>query len=183
MISAQGFSTEYGRGLLSRLTSSLGSWMVITQPEPWAVVEPTIANPPVHVQFADDLSPEHLDHLVASLPAVDAVVGLGGGTAMDTAKWLHWRRQCPLYQAPSLPSVNACFTRMTALRDAGGVRYEGDAVPERVLVDYDLFAAAPRCSSVADRRRPVVPHRPLRLGAGRPSPPGTTRRGTRRRRR
>jgi glycerol dehydrogenase-like iron-containing ADH family enzyme len=62
---------------------------------------------------------------------------------MDTAKWLHWRRSLPLYQVPSLPSVNACFTRMTALRDRGGVRYEGDAVPEQVLVDFDLIAAAP----------------------------------------
>lgn len=143
MISAQGFPTEYGRGLLAGLAPSIGSWIVVTQPEPWAVIAPRLDHQPVHVELADDLSPEHLDHLVATLPRVDAIVGLGGGTAMDTAKWIHWRRQCPLYQVPSLPSVNACFTRMTALRDHGGVRYEGDAVPERVLVDFDLFAAAP----------------------------------------
>jgi glycerol dehydrogenase-like iron-containing ADH family enzyme len=33
---------------------------------------------------------------------------------------------------------------MTALRDAGGVRYEGDSVPEVVLVDFDLMWSAPR---------------------------------------
>ena len=143
MIDASGFPTEYGRGLASALTSGLGSYVMIAQPEPWAVVGPTLANQPLHVEMADDLSPQHLDHLVATLPEVDAIVGLGGGTAMDTAKWVHWRRQRPLFQIPSLPSVNACFTRMTALRDVGGVRYEGDAVPERVLVDFDLFAAAP----------------------------------------
>ncbi len=61
---------------------------------------------------------------------------------MDTAKWIHWRRQVPLYQVPSLPSVNACFTRMTALREGGGVRYAGDAVASEVLVDFDLMWAA-----------------------------------------
>jgi len=33
---------------------------------------------------------------------------------------------------------------MSALRDKGGVRYEGDAVPEMVYVDFELFRAAPR---------------------------------------
>lgn len=50
----------------------------------------------------------------------------------------------PTSQFPSLPSVDACFTRMSALRDRGGVRYEGDAVPEMVNVDFELFRAAPR---------------------------------------
>ena len=143
MLAAQGFPTEYGRNLVPIHTGALGSYLMIAQPEPWQVIAPTLTNKPVDVVMADDLSPEYLDHLVDTLPSVDAVVGLGGGTAMDTAKWLHWRRQIPLVQVPSLPSVNACFTRMTALRDGGGVRYEGDAVPDSVLVDFDLFAAAP----------------------------------------
>jgi glycerol dehydrogenase-like iron-containing ADH family enzyme len=62
---------------------------------------------------------------------------------MDTAKWVHWRRQLPLTQIPSIPSVDACFTRMSALREEGGVKYEGDAVPELVIVDYELFRSAP----------------------------------------
>jgi hypothetical protein len=47
---------------------------------------------------------------------------------MDTAKWLHWRKRIKLYQIPSLPSVNACFTHMVALREGDGVYYYGDAV-------------------------------------------------------
>ncbi len=141
-LETRGFATDYGRGLLGPLTGSLDRYGVITQPEPWAEVRSQLAAAPVWVVLADDLSPEHLEHLVGALERVD-VIGIGGGTAMDTAKWLHWRWQTPLYQVPSLPSVNACFTRMTALRDRGGVRYQGDAVPERVLVDFDLFAAAP----------------------------------------
>ncbi|MEO7371904.1 MAG: iron-containing alcohol dehydrogenase, partial [Ilumatobacteraceae bacterium] len=139
---ANGFAVQYGSGLLPTLTDSLGSYAVVTQPEPWAIIEPTLANEPTDVVFAGDLSPAHLEHLVDQFDA-EAVVAVGGGSAMDTGKWLHWRRNVPLYSVPSLPSVNACFTRMTALRDRGGIRYEGDAVPERVLVDFDLMRTAP----------------------------------------
>ena len=140
---ARGFDVAYGTELLPPLTESLARYVVVTQPEPWAIISPTLVNQPVEVVLAGDLSPAHLEHLVRDVAACDAVVGIGGGSAMDTAKWLHWRRQIPLYSVPSLPSVNACFTRMTALRDLGGVRYEGDAVPERVSVDFGLMRAAP----------------------------------------
>lgn len=140
---AQGFPTVYGRDLLVTLSAEVTNFAVIAHPEPWAILEPRLAHQPVVVIAAGDLSPQHLDYLVETMPEVDAVVGIGGGSAMDTAKWLHWKRAIPLYQLPSLPSVNACFTRMTALRDVGGVRYEGDAVPQQVLVDFDLIAAAP----------------------------------------
>ena len=142
MIEAKGFNTTYGRGLLPDLVQQLGSYAVVTHPEPWQYIQASLVHRPDAVIAAGSLAPDHLEHLVATLPAVDAVIGIGGGSAMDTAKWLHWRRGLPLYQVPSLPSVNACFTRMTALRDAGGVRYEGDAVPEAVLVDFELIGSA-----------------------------------------
>ena len=142
MMEANGFRTTYGRGLLPAVVEQLDSYVVVTHPEPWQLLETTLPHPPTAVIAAGSLAPGHLEHLVDGLPDVAALVGIGGGSAMDTAKWLHWRRDVPLYQVPSLPSVNACFTRMTALRDAGGVRYEGDAVPEAVLVDFQLIGAA-----------------------------------------
>ena len=142
MIAAKGFQTVYGRGLLPALVEQLNSYVVVTHPEPWQVLKSTLPHPPVTVINAGSLDPKHLEHLVQTVPTVDAVIGIGGGSAMDTAKWIHWRRAIPLYQVPSLPSVNACFTRMAALRDAGGVRYEGDAIPEAVFIDFDLIATA-----------------------------------------
>lgn len=139
---AQGFPARYGSGIAAAEFEQLGDYVLVTQPEPWALLADRITNRPQAVIEAGDLSPEHLDRLAAETPAV-RIVGLGGGAAMDTAKWIHWRRSLPLVQFPSLPSVDACFTRMTALRDRGGVRYEGDAIPEVVIVDFDLFRAAP----------------------------------------
>lgn len=145
MISARGFDVDYGRGQLAQLVDRLGAWVAVTQPEPWAALAESLPTGPATVVPAGDLRRSHLDAVAADLPSdASAVVGIGGGSAMDTAKWLHWRTGLPLYQVPSLPSVDACFTRMTALRDAGGVRYEGDSVPEVVLVDFDLMWSAPR---------------------------------------
>lgn len=140
----RGFDVDYGRGKLVEVVGDLGPWAVATQPEPWAVMAPTLPTAPSRVVEAGDLTLLHLDAVAASLGDIEAIVGLGGGSAMDTAKWLHHRTGLPLYQVPSLPSVDACFTRMTALRDGGGVRYDGDSVPELVIVDFDLIGAAPR---------------------------------------
>jgi glycerol-1-phosphate dehydrogenase [NAD(P)+] len=139
----RGFPTDYGRGRLVEVVSDLGPWVAVTQPEPWAVVAPTLPTTPAAVVEAGDLRREHLDAVADGLGAVTAIVGIGGGSAMDTAKWLHHRSGLPLFQVPSLPSVDACFTRMTALRTAGGVHYEGDSVPELVIVDFDLIGSAP----------------------------------------
>ena len=144
MIDAQGFDARYGRGLLQALVPSLLPYVVVAHPEPWAILGPQLDPPPVAVIPAGDVSRSHLDRVAASLPPeAGTVVGIGGGSAMDTAKWIHGRRHLPLVQVPSLPSVDACFTRMTAVRDGGAVLYEGDAVPDVVLVDFDLIAAAP----------------------------------------
>lgn len=140
---AQGFNVTYGNNIAATALDSLNEYVLVTQPEPWAFLQQKVRNQPIQIMQSGDLSPEYLDHLADTAPAV-TIVGLGGGSAMDTSKWIHWRRSLPLIQLPSLPSVDACFTRMSALRDRGGVRYEGDAVPEMVYVDFELFRAAPR---------------------------------------
>jgi len=140
------FATTYGRGVAQGLGRDLaarhGPPVVVTQPEPWASLEADFGVQPAALVMVEGLEREYLDGLVRDLPA-GPVLGIGGGSAMDAAKWLHWRRGVPLWQVPSLPSVNACFTHMVAVRDATGVHYSGDAIPEMVFVDFDLMREAP----------------------------------------
>jgi glycerol dehydrogenase-like iron-containing ADH family enzyme len=140
------FATTYGRGVAQGLGRDLaqrhGAPVVITQPEPWASLEAGFGSVPAAVVMVQGLERDYLDGLVRDLPS-GPVLGIGGGSAMDAAKWVGWNRGVPLWQVPSLPSVNACFTHMVAVRDATGVHYSGDAVPEMVFVDFDLMREAP----------------------------------------
>jgi glycerol dehydrogenase-like iron-containing ADH family enzyme len=80
---------------------------------------------------------------VAGLPPVAAVIGVGGGQAVDVAKFVAWRRDLRLFQVPTAMTVNAPFGHRAGLRRDGIVRYLGWAVPEAVYVDFDVVASAP----------------------------------------
>lgn len=138
-----GFNVEYGRDVAEGIGDRLGPSVVVADPDVWTWFGPRFGGPATRVLDALNLEPGFLDELAASVESGVTIVGIGGGVAMDVAKWIHWRRKLPLVLVPTLPSVNACFTRMTALRDGGRVRYEGDAVPDVVLVDYRIFQDAP----------------------------------------
>jgi glycerol-1-phosphate dehydrogenase [NAD(P)+] len=84
-----------------------------------------------------------LDLITQELPAHASVIGLGGGRALDVAKYLTWRRPVPLFQVPTSTSVNAAFAQRAAVRVGELVRYVGWAVPEAVYVDFDVIRRAP----------------------------------------
>jgi glycerol-1-phosphate dehydrogenase [NAD(P)+] len=139
---ANGSHVKYGSNICANYLNNLGEYILITHKEPWDLIKADVKNQPKLIVEAKELSKKYLDDLANDVPGVH-VVGLGGGSAMDTAKWVHWRRSLPLTLIPSIPSVDACFTRMSALREKGGVIYDGDAVPDLVLVDFELFRSAP----------------------------------------
>ena len=142
-VAQHGFAAAYEAGLARGLGDRLGQTLVVTQPEAWAIVEPRFGRAPTALVSARALDQETLDALAHAAPDGVTVVGIGGGTAMDVAKWISWRRKLPLVQLPTLASVDACFTRMSALRDGERVRYDGDAVPDEVLIDYEILGSAP----------------------------------------
>lgn len=136
--------TVFGRGLVAELRHIVHRpALVVTMEDLWPRFEPELADlePVVHVVTTLELA--ELERELAALPPVASVIGLGGGQALDVAKFVAWRRRLPLFQVPTAMTVNAAFGHRAGLRVDGIVRYLGWAVPEAIYVDIDVIQSAP----------------------------------------
>ena len=145
---AMAVRVEVGRGLVPAILAPLpGPWILITQAEPLAALPPGLVARAAAVFEVDSLARAELEALVARVARIPAevatVVGVGGGMALDAAKWIAWRRDLPLILAPSIVSVDACVTNTVAVRDGGTIVYEGFVVADRIIVDTDIVGRAP----------------------------------------
>ncbi len=137
------FDTVYGRHLLAEVPHfAHDPALVVTMPDLWPRFAPALPDDqPVY--FVRSMDEQALEADLAGLAPFACVVGLGGGQAIDAAKYFGWRRRRPLFQFPTSLSVDAVFGHRAAIRRAGVVHYVGWAVPESVFIDYDVIRSAP----------------------------------------
>ncbi|HSL77566.1 MAG TPA: iron-containing alcohol dehydrogenase [Candidatus Limnocylindrales bacterium] len=142
---SEGFTTVYGRDLLAELPSFVHRpYLVVTMDDLWPLFGEALDGPGLAgVHHVTTLDVDQLDTLLDGLPVAASVIGLGGGQAVDVAKFVAWRRRLPLFQVPTAMTVNAPFGHRAGLRRDGVVRYLGYAVPEAVYVDFDIIGGAP----------------------------------------
>ena len=138
------FQTVYGRGLVPELKTFVHRpYLVVTMEDLWPRFADEFDEHNVGPYFVTELERAALERIVAGLPACEAVIGLGGGQALDVAKYVAWTRRIPLFQVPTALSVNAAWGHRSAVRVDGVVRYVGYAIPEAVYVDFDVVRSAP----------------------------------------
>jgi glycerol-1-phosphate dehydrogenase [NAD(P)+] len=142
---SRGFTTVYGRNLLAELPNFVHRpYIVVTMDDLWPLFAEALEGPGLAgVHRVTTLDVDELEAQLGDLPATASVIGLGGGQAIDVAKFIAWRRRLPLFQVPTAMTVNAPFGHRAGLRRDGVVRYLGYAIPEAVYVDFDVIAGAP----------------------------------------
>lgn len=139
-----GFPTVYGRGLAAEFRNFVNPpFLVVTMEDLWPLFEGDFAGADARPYFTRSTDVIDLERDLADLGEIRAIVGLGGGQALDVARYFAWRRDLPLFQMPRALSVNAVFGQRSGIRDKGRVVYRGFAVPECVFIDLDVLRAAP----------------------------------------
>lgn len=128
---------------LVTVLDDLAPCTIVAHDPPWSSIADR-ARPPARLVAPGSMERATLDGLVASEPPTDApVVGIGGGTAIDTAKYLAWCTGRRLVLAPTVLSVDAAFTAEIGVRVDRRVQYVGAVTPELVVIDHPLIRAAP----------------------------------------
>ena len=140
-----GFPTVYGRNLLAELGAFVNPpFAVVTMGDLWPLFEDAFKGTASRPFIVHSIERSDLESALEGLNDRGAFIALGGGQAIDTAKYFAWRLNKPLFTVPTALSVNAAYGQRSGVRDNGHVRYVGWAEPETVYIDYDIIRAAPK---------------------------------------
>lgn len=138
------FQTIFGRNLVGELKNFVHRpFLLCTMEDIWPKFKHFFDDAEFIPYFVHSVDQQHLLADLDKLPVFEAVVGLGGGMAVDTAKFFVWKRRVPLFQVQTALSMNASWGQRAGIRINGAVRYIGWAVPEAVYIDYDVLRGAP----------------------------------------
>lgn len=144
LLNSKTFSTIYGRNLLYELNIILPQdALIVTMKDLWDRFENYFTKN-VQVHFVKNLNIETLENDYEKFKNFNAVVGIGGGQAVDAAKFFSWKSNAKLFQVPTSMSVNAAFGHRFAARIDGNINYIGWTTPEAVYVDFDIIKNAPK---------------------------------------
>ncbi len=128
----------------------------VIDPRPAAVVTGSRAwnavGPMLDLSIVLQAEPRTADHKflstmaggLAQNPQVEVVYGIGGGLAADVAKYVAHKNNLPCILIPTALSVDGFFTSLVAVRQGGTVHYETTGPAEKVIIDWDVVASAPR---------------------------------------
>jgi len=136
-------SLRMGRGCLKGIGDDLGRYVVVTMAVPWQITKDLLGKSPVRVILIESVESVWLDNQLNQLPPCDVVVGIGGGQAVDAAKYFSWKKGIRLVTVPTILSVDAFVTPAAGIRQDHRVIYVGETMPDPLVVDFDVIRSAP----------------------------------------
>lgn len=101
----------------------------------------------IDIAFKNEVSGVALEDIVKtafSLPKVNAIVGVGGGVALDFAKYAAHLLQIPYISVPTSPSNDGFCSPSSSLTVEGKRKSVKSSIPFGVVIDLDIWAACPK---------------------------------------
>ena len=134
----------YGNNLIGGIVEPGEKFAVATMEIPWNLAKDALPARPEAVVFVRDMELHTLENQEKTVPPVDMVAGIGGGSSHDLAKYLALKKKARLVQVPTILSADAAVTSAIGIREKGKVRYIGHVTADRILVDFSLIRQAPK---------------------------------------
>lgn len=138
-----------GRGVSKGIGKELGTYVVSTMEIPWNIIKNDIGKFPEKVINVTSVEKQWIEDQIKELPEFDTIVGIGGGMAIDVAKYISWKLNKKLVSIPTILSVDAFTTPAAGVRVNHDVEYLGIASPDPLIIDYDLLRSAPKELNIA----------------------------------
>ena len=138
-----------GRGVSKGIGKELGTYVVTTMEIPWNIIKNDIGKSPEKVINVTSVEKQWIEDQMKELPEFDTIVGIGGGMAIDVAKYISWKLNKKLVSIPTILSVDAFTTPAAGVRVKHHVEYLGIASPNPLIIDYDLLRSAPKELNIA----------------------------------
>ncbi|BAJ29152.1 MULTISPECIES: iron-containing alcohol dehydrogenase [Kitasatospora] len=108
--------------------------LVVTSPRAWAAAAPLLGAGAARIETGPAPVPD---------AGTTRILAVGAGAVMDRAKVAAADAGLPLLTVPTLLSTDAAFSPVAALRVGDAVEYRETGLPDAVVLDRALLAAAP----------------------------------------
>ncbi len=118
-----------------------GEYALFTVDPPWKAYS-QLLHPAEHF-LIHETDKEILDALALKVKGIKTVAGLGGGRAIDAAKYVSLQTGAAFFSIPSIIGADAYITPVAAIRTEGIVTYVGNKFASKVVIDSELIRSAP----------------------------------------
>ena len=138
-----------GNNSSKNIGKEIGKFVVSSMEIPWSIIKNELGKSPEKLINVTSVELSWIEKQIEDLPDFDTIVGIGGGMAIDVAKYISWKLNKRLVSIPTILSVDAFTTPAAGVRNNHDVEYLGTATPNPLIIDYNILRTAPKELNIA----------------------------------